>query len=844
MGTGKKNRISRRRIIVDIIAVIFCTSGAVFAFLVFWRDLNATLTKQNETPVAVISFKQRTAQRRFSDRVVWDILRQDSPVYSGDVIHTADLAEATIFFSNSEVSVVMSENSLAQIFETDSGTRIELSRGALSVDSGDKGTKLVLVSSGVEIDIDGESIVSASAAGTGGGEAAGVQVLKGSANIITADGRVEAGEGSAMALSAEGRAIVSPSVSLLTPLPSSHYLTNGDEAVIHFSWNTSDFGPDDYTRFQIASDQRFSLINESVDIRNSTSQTFSLKPGTYWWRAFAVNPSNAAETPELAFPSKFSIISAKRPELVSPASGSVITYRASTPFIRFQWKPDDNPEIRQYMLQIANDPRLRNPVLSTLVTGNSFPFDSPGEGVWYWQVTPVYNENWHGAATVSASSVVNSFTVRKIEAAISAPTLTLPEDAAIVNIGPSAPPLLFSWKNESDVLNYTIEIADNLDFRSPLFTKTVTENSYSLYSQPDRMKAGVYFWRVSCAGAENEISPPSGTRYFNAVEIPVTFESVFPPDNYSVTDANFANIRFRWNSSVETPSRFQLSRDSAFTSNVIDQTVTEDTFQAGRGYAVITPGLYFWRVTNSYGGMSMETAARRVTVLAAGRVTLESPPPDAEIDGLSALRGQTELRWSSAEPPASSRLIVSRAGATVFDVWNPGRSVTLPPLSEGVYTWTLQAETASGFDISPLVPSTFRVAAIPRLRAPVILRPAAEQSFGPQELRNNRSIRFAWNPVAGANAYIFRLYRGSDSSRANPVVSTAPRQDTSYTVSDFTLLDVGLMIWRIEAVLVSPSGVIEQRGLVAESRFFINISLPPAIELRDEESYGAALDNS
>jgi hypothetical protein len=184
----------------------------------------------------------------------------------------------------------------------------------------------------------------------------------------------------------------------------------------------------------------------------------------------------------------------------------------------------------------------------------------------------------------------------------------------------------------------------------------------------------------------------------------------------------------------------------------------------------------------------------------------------------------------------ASRLLVYRAGTAVFELENPGRTVRMPPLTEGEYTWTVQAETTGGFDISPERPYSFRVTPIPLLPAPAGLDPPAGQSFGPDDLRRNRSISFEWDPVSGANAYIFRLYREGESF--SPIVSPAPQRSTSYTLSDLTLLDVGPMVWRVEAVFISPNGAIEQRGRPAEARFSIDISVPSAPRLRDEETYG------
>ncbi|MDR2444561.1 MAG: hypothetical protein LBD44_01295 [Spirochaetaceae bacterium] len=840
MKKRKNERAGKWRQTIDILVIIFCIAGAAFAFFLFWRDLNKTLTKQNEAPIAIISFKQKTAQRRFGDRTVWDLLKQDSPIYSRDVIHTADLAEATVFFSSDEASVNMSENSQIQVFDTEKGKRIELSTGAVSINTGLKGAKLVLVSSGTEVDMGEGSVVSAVSGAAGNG--AGLQIIKGSVDIITADGIVAAGAGDALALSADGHPLVFALVSLLTPAPSAYYVTNNDgESTIVFSWNTSNFGPDDFVRFQISSDQRFSNVIESSNIHNSRSQTMNLAPGTYWWRVSTVNADTQSGIPpggasELISANKFTIVSIKAPETISPAANSAIRYNGVPPSVRFQWSAVDTPEVRDYMLQAADNPQMQNPAILTQVRGDSFSSDELGEGTWYWQVRPIIPENWEGSLSVQAVSDLSVFTIRQIDDALTAPVLNLPMNAAFVNIGDNAESTLFSWKNESSATSYTLEIADNINFNDPLFVKTVTENRYVLNLRETSIKNGLNFWRVSYVDGVGDGSPPSAARYFEATETALVFESVSPPDSYNVLDVNFGSLRFQWQSNLKTPSAFRLARDRDFSSILIDEITTDTSFQEDGRLGRSVEGTYFWKVANSFNGNPVETSVRSLTVQATDRVVLEAPPSGTDIAGLTAFRGQAELRWSSGAPLTASRLQVSRAGITVLELENPGMTVTLPSLAEGTYTWTVQAETIGGFDISPEVPYSFRVMPIPLLPEANGLLPTYDQSFGPDDLRSNRSIGFAWNPVVGANGYIFRLYREGDPAR--PIVSTAPLRSPSYTISDLTLLDVGLMVWQVEAVFMSPTGTVEQRGQPAESRFSIDISLPSAPMLHDEETYG------
>lgn len=84
-------------------------------------------SKLNEQPIATITLKYKTAQRKFMDRVVWDRLRQDSPVYNGDTIHTATLSEANIWFNDGNVMELMENKTsygidFLKLYEQDKNT--------------------------------------------------------------------------------------------------------------------------------------------------------------------------------------------------------------------------------------------------------------------------------------------------------------------------------------------------------------------------------------------------------------------------------------------------------------------------------------------------------------------------------------------------------------------------------------------------------------------------------------------------------------------------------------------------------------------------------------------------
>ena len=125
------------------ISIVICLIGAYICLQLFCNSFFRALTKQNESPIAEITFKYRTAQRKFLERVVWDRLRQHSPIYNGDTINTADLSEAEITFQNG-TTLNLADNSMAQVFLHDDGTfSTDLKNGFATIDSAENSSMLL-----------------------------------------------------------------------------------------------------------------------------------------------------------------------------------------------------------------------------------------------------------------------------------------------------------------------------------------------------------------------------------------------------------------------------------------------------------------------------------------------------------------------------------------------------------------------------------------------------------------------------------------------------------------------------------------------------------------------------
>jgi hypothetical protein len=111
-------------------------------------------------------------------------------------------------------------------------------------------------------------------------------------------------------------------------------------------------------------------------------------------------------------------------------------------------------------------------------------------------------------------------------------------------------------------------------------------------------------------------------------------------------------------------------------------------------------------------------------------------------------------------------------------------------------------------------------------------QPENNYVIDPEMLRGSRTIVFKWDPVEGADTYIFTLL-GEDDSGIRQSITVAEASESSYTLEDLSLLDRGRFIWRVEAVSRGTNGTIERHGIPGENRFTVDIPQPNAPRGKD-----------
>lgn len=293
-----KSRLRNSLFVPFCIALAVCVSGVALNSLLFYKSFFRALTKMNEEPIATITFKYKTAQRKFLDRVVWDRLRQNSPVYNGDTLHTSSLSEATVWFSDGNV-MELSENTMAQVFLSEnSALRAELSDGAAYIDSSLAHEGMTLSSNGIEVQLKKGSSMNAksSAENSVSKKNLSLQVLSGSAELMNNPEKSESqaallGEGDSLVFEQDGN-FKKPVLKMVEPVQNAKILYySGESKKVDFKWEAENSS----AMLLVASDKNFKDVAYRFFSEKLNSAAFELKPGIWYWKLSSIKDDEESD---------------------------------------------------------------------------------------------------------------------------------------------------------------------------------------------------------------------------------------------------------------------------------------------------------------------------------------------------------------------------------------------------------------------------------------------------------------------------------------------------------------------------------------------------------------------
>ncbi len=841
----------------DAVITVLCLLVLIASLFLFYKDITRIQTKRNEQAIATITFKYRTAQRKLNGRVIWDRLRQESPVYDGDTLRTAEQSEAMIHLKDGNV-LNMDENTMIQIFYTETGAALVTNGGTISLDTtaGSAGFTIV-TENGSRIETGTGATLSAQTAADG----FAVQIQNGTALVASADGTVRtASNGTELRVSADG-GISEPPLTVTAPLPNARILhfmqtpadgTDEETAAVPllFSWKSNRPEPADSVLIELSYDPDFTRITESRTEAASGNAVFPCKSGTVYWRVTRIEANRtdgsradtgtdtdgtagndttennaAAETDAAAaapasVSGKAVLAAVPQPQPRYPPAGTVISYRTGNPVIRFAW--DGSDWAAGYELEVSGSPEMTDPAVKQSVSGNSAVTADLAEGTWFWRVTPRYlTQN----AAEAEPSPVTPFTIYKKEK-LSAPVPVTPGDGSVITRRASeAESVKFAWKADPDAAAYTLTVAADPQSERPVLELNTTDPYVSVPFSAETLDIGTWYWSVTQRDGESDVSEPSPAFRFSVEprKIPDRL-LLYPPENYTVQASSVSAVQFNWKTTdAQNECRLQFAQDETFSNPVID---TQINGQTADGVA-LAAGTWYWRIcaADAETGDPLYSPARAVTVVP----ELDAPQPILPADGATVVAhngNPVTFSWqpvigaqhytlrvyrtaATESTPANSVLAANSAltaNATVPADAEPiaehrritGTSVSLhlPAAEQPVsYTWSIEAAAEETENAAARTGRKTERTVSVRSPIPVTLSYPADNELidGLQALRS--PLRFTWTETDPAAQTVFILRRLLPGGITQTVLTRTDPARPLY----LERLSAGTYQWTVEA---------------------------------------------
>ena len=602
-----RKRIRFKSLLLDLFVLLLCLSLAGGGAYLFWKDLNSSSVRSDKECIATLSYKYRISQRKYQDRAVWERLSQNSPLYNGDIIRTAELASAVIHFDDG-TDLNLSENTMVQIFyDEENGLQITVDGGDIQVDSSSQSTAVsVRLDDGSVVNVGAGSSLAAKADASG---SRNVEVKSGIASLMTEDGQTTSLlNGESVSIENGGEVVRNPIT--VTSIPRDMRLLNieGQKRPVTLVWRaSSDAGAENGVIVQTSLSKDFAEILTEQTVTDASSCTLTTpESGLLYWRVFTSQAEDKASEGKITV-QKVSALNA-----TSPADSGEIRYRSASPRVMFRW--EGNSFAEYYRVTVSSAPDLSAAPLTFDTTDTFVSVDSLTDGTWYWQVSPYYP---NGIA-FAGESPIYSFSITK-NVVIASPSLTIPADKATISYRDTIS-TTFMWKSELRDASYQLLIARDSSFANLVYDETTSALRLQKDFTPSELPDGTYWWKVIRSSSNSDdLTPESEARQFTIAQyVPQQNKLTYPADGARLEQDKMAAVKFSWKlgddyKNVKAQSVIQISRSENFNTLVMERSTDSLTLDGLQ----LEEGTYWWRLGARLASGSVEgfTAANRFTVL-------------------------------------------------------------------------------------------------------------------------------------------------------------------------------------------------------------------------------------
>lgn len=334
-----------------------------------------------------------------------------------------------------------------------------------------------------------------------------------------------------------------------------------------------------------------------------------------------------------------------------------------------------------------------------------------------------------------------------------APALLEPAVEAKYTYTAVQPSVRFLWEGNTLAASYLLEVADNPDFRDPLFSRFTNTQSVTLPGFTE----GTWYWRVTpryLIGAAS-VPEPSKTAFFHVEqhnEVQDAPQPLFP--QAMAETARGQEMTFAWKNMSETKSyRLKVAKDAQMKNIVVDTVVESNSFKLADAAAVLPNGDYYWTVSgiDAHGAETAATAPVRFETMNSDFSLRGIFPPDGYTVADTLCR-DIRFTWkTNVEADKRFQVSASKDFTTLsVDMKTGGNGIEGVSLPQGAWYWRVVTESEAGTVKSE--PKSMVIAG--PLERPRLVGISDLVVVFPE-----RKNKFEWTPVAGADYYQVRILK-------------------------------------------------------------------------------------
>ena len=656
-------------------------------------DYTSRLSTDRSDQIGTITFKKKTAERKYSDQMIWEDIARESPVFNYDTIRTADGSSAVVNLKDG-TKIDLDQNTLVMLSLTAAGADIDLAGGSVFADAGEAAKGALNIRAGdTKVSVTGGALSLTKTAE----KAFDINVASGSATVTGAAGPVSVGANQGLQISAGKAEVKKTAVALDSPAPNAYHLAIGSgSADIPFSWRGEGNGT-----LEISPDRAFG--RNVIKRTGASGLTERIAKGDYYWRV--TGSGGASEI------RKFTVIDDAAVTPLSPSEGETLAFRSTASRVSFSWSASRYAS--SYRVEISKDALFTSLAATLTALSTNAAADNLAEGNYFWRVVPVYDfMNPRLNPTMVAFKVTS-------KSDLSVPEPVYPDEGARISIVTAAGGgVSFGWGRLPECDSYMIEIAKDKTFKEVIASESTPTN---FLSKTLPAAEAEYYWRVTGHAPDGAVSRPSELRRFSV-------KKAQPPVQLSADQEGIGVFMFRWKDADALGRyRMEISKGKGFgavfksAESVVPSVQMTD----------LPEGEYSWRVSS----LDLRGASAAVSDSARLSVSgfIEKPVPLYPVENvrLDIMRMKMlDFTWKAASDTTSLELEIHQysfaSDKLVYKAEITSMKYSINPfevLSPGNFYWQISAlKKAGGTVIARSAPSRgyFSIPAGPEIKAPKI----------------------------------------------------------------------------------------------------------------------------